>query len=74
MITMKIDFYQEVEIKGNAKNSTYAKCKGVVIGISEEDDIVYGYSVVLHGKENTVYFEKDDVFPTGVVFRREDFY
>lgn len=71
---MKIDFYQEVEIKGNAKNSTYVKCKGVVLGISEEDDIVYGYSVVLHGKENTVYFEKDDVFPTGVVFSREDFY
>lgn len=71
---MKIDFYQEVEIKGNAKNSTYAKCKGVVLGISEEDDIVYGYSVVLHGKENTVYFVKDDVFPTGVVFSREDFY
>lgn len=71
---MKIDFYQEVEIKEDAKNSKYAKCKGVVLGISEEDDTVYGYSVVIHGRENTVYFEKDDVLPTGVFFRREDFY
>lgn len=71
---MKINFYQEVEVKENAKNSKYAKCKGVVLGISEEDDVVYGYTIVIHGKENTVYFEKDDVFPTGTVFKREDFY
>jgi len=71
---MKIDFYQEVEVKENAKNSRYAKCKGVVLGISEEDYIVYGYTIVIHGEENTVYFEKDDVFPTGTVFKREDFY
>lgn len=71
---MNIDFYQEVEVKESTKNSKYAKCKGVVLGISEEDGIVYGYSVAIHGKENTVYFEKDDVFPTGIIYRREDFY
>ena len=71
---MNIVFYQEVEVKENAKNSKYAKCKGVVLGISEEDGIVYGYSVVIHGKETTAYFEKEDVFPTGVFYRREDFY
>jgi len=72
--TMKIDFYQEVEIKADAKNSKYAKCKGVVLGISEEENTVFGYSVVIHGKENTVYFDKDDVSPTGITFSREDFY
>lgn len=71
---MKIDYYQEVEVKENAKNSKYAKCKGVVLGISEEDDVVYGYSVAIHGKENVVYFESDDVSPTGLTFKREDFY
>ncbi|MDJ0035752.1 Imm31 family immunity protein [Pantoea allii] len=71
---MKIDYYQEVEVKENAKNSKYAKCKGVVLGISEEDDVVYGYSVAIHGKENAVYFESDDVSPTGLTFKREDFY
>ncbi|GAB7197105.1 hypothetical protein OS31_36090 [Dickeya oryzae] len=71
---MEIAFYQEVKVKEDAKNDKYAKCKGVVIGISEEEDIVYGYSVVIHGKENSVYFEKDDVFPTGIIFKREDFY
>ncbi|WGM07902.1 Imm31 family immunity protein (plasmid) [Arsenophonus nasoniae] len=71
---MKIDFYQEVEVREGAKNSNYAKCKGVVLGISEEDGIVYGYAVAIHGKENTVYFEKDDLIPTGIAFKREDFY
>lgn len=71
---MKIDFYQEVEVVEDARNNKFAKCKGVVLGISEEDGIVYGYSVAIHGRESAVYFEKDDLFPTGVTYRREDFY
>lgn len=51
---MKINFYHEVEVKENAKNSKYAKYKGVVLGISEEDDIIYGYTIMIHDKENTV--------------------
>ncbi|WP_052953248.1 Imm31 family immunity protein [Leclercia sp. UBA5958] len=73
-IYMKIDFYQEVEVVPEAKHKKYVGCKGVVLGISEENEIIYGYSVILHGKETTVYFEKDDLEPTGIVFKREDFY
>ncbi|EYU13155.1 MULTISPECIES: Imm31 family immunity protein [Photorhabdus] len=71
---MKIDFYQEVEVISSAKNKEYIGLKGVVLGISEEDGIIYGYSVILHEKECTVYFEKDDLIPTGIRFKREDFY
>jgi len=71
---MKIDFYQEVEVIEGAKNSKFAKCKGVVLGVSEENGIIYGYSVAIHGKENAVYFEAADLLPTGVTFKREDFY
>ncbi|OAT32491.1 hypothetical protein M976_00548 [Buttiauxella ferragutiae ATCC 51602] len=74
MMNMKIDFYQEVQVVPDAKNSKYVGRKGVVLGISEEDGVIYGYAVILHDKENTVYFEKDDLVPTGVVFKREDFY
>ena len=58
---MKIEFYQEVKVVPEAKKGEYVGCKGVVIGISEEDEIIYGYSVILYGKETTVYFDKDDV-------------
>jgi hypothetical protein len=71
---MKIDFYQEVEVVSNAKNKAYAGQKGVVMGISEEDGILYGYAVTIHGMETCVCFDKDEVVPTGVKFKREDFY
>jgi hypothetical protein len=71
---MKIDFYQEVEVVQNAKNSIYAGQKGVVMGISEEDGVIYGYAVAIHGMETSDYFDKDDLVPTGVRFKREDFY
>jgi len=74
VINMKIEFYQEVKVVPEAKKGEYVGCKGVVLGISEENEIIYGYSVILHGKETTVYFDKDDVEPTGLVFKREDFY
>lgn len=48
--------------------------RGGVLGISEENGVVYGYSVAIHGKEMAVYFDKDDLAPTGVRFTREDYY
>jgi len=74
VIDMKIDFYYEVEVIAGAKNNKYVGCKGAVLGISEENGVVYGYSVAIHGKEMAVYFDKDDLVPTGVCFTREDYY
>ncbi|GHT97751.1 hypothetical protein AGMMS49545_24160 [Betaproteobacteria bacterium] len=74
MTQMRIDFYQEVEIVRNAKNSAYAGQKGVVMGVSEEDGVLYGYAVAINGKDAVVSFDKEDVVPTGVKFKREDFY
>ncbi|WP_375055096.1 hypothetical protein [Zobellella sp. DQSA1] len=71
---MKIDFYCEIKVNDDAKNKKYNGRTGVVLGISEENGITYGYSVVLHGENHTVYFEKNDVTPTGKQFKREDFY
>lgn len=70
----KIDFYQEVAVCADAVNSRYRGLKGVVLGISEEGGIVYGYAVMIHGENNVIYFDGDELMPTGVCFKRGDFY
>ena len=67
-------FYQEVEVCSEAKNSKYRGQKGAVLGVSEEEGIVYGYVVLIHGESSSVFFDKDDLMPTGVQFSRDDFY
>lgn len=73
MTNDRIDFYSEVVVNdlypGDKKGRT-----GVVLGVSEEDGILYGYSVLLHGDKLTVYLNKDYVVPTGKMFSRSDFY
>ncbi|WP_078005159.1 Imm31 family immunity protein [Izhakiella australiensis] len=71
---MKLEFYQEVEVFPEAGNNEYIGCKGAILGVSEENGIVYGYAVAIHGKGNTVYFDKDDLSPTGLFFKSEDYY
>lgn len=74
MIGEKINFYQEVEVCSGAKNSKYRGLKGAVLGISEEEGVIYGYVVLIHGESSSVYFEKGDLVATGVQFSRDDFY
>ena len=70
----KIDFYSEVEVLPTTKHKQYSGMKGVVMGVSEEDDILYGYAVLLHDKDTIDFFNKEDLIPTGKKFKREDFY
>jgi len=70
----KIDFYQEVQIKDDAKTLEYRGQKGAIIGISEEAGVLYGYAVHIHGMDYLIYFDKNEVFPTGIKFSREDYY
>jgi len=74
MTSRKIDFYQEVQIKNNAKTFEYRGQKGAVLGISEENGVLYGYAVHIHGMDHLVFFDKDEVFPTGIKLSREDYY
>lgn len=71
MTSKNIDFYQEVEICSESK---YRGLKGAVLGVSEEEGVVYGYAVLIHGEGKSVYFDKNDLVPTGVRFSRDDFY
>jgi len=70
----RIGFYQEVRIKDDAKTLKYRGKKGAVLGVSDEDGVLYGYSVLIHGMGCLVFFDKDEVFPTGRSFSRADFY
>ena len=72
----KIDFYQEVEISPDCKekNKKYAGKKGGVMGISEENGILYGYSIKLYDEEYLLSFDKDEVIATGKQFTQDDFY
>ena len=67
----RIEFYQEVEVCADGQ---YQGLKGAVLGIGEEDGVIYSYAVSIHGKSHLVSFNKDDLTPTGVYFTRDDFY
>ncbi|MBD8216629.1 Imm31 family immunity protein [Erwinia persicina] len=72
----KIGFYQEVEISPSCKekNKKYAGKKGGVMGLSEEDGILYGYSIKLYDEEYLLSFDKNEVIPMGKQLTQDDFY
>jgi hypothetical protein len=72
----KINFYQEVEISPacNEKNRKYSGKRGGVMGVSEENGILYGYSIKLYDEECLLYFGKNEVIPTGKKRTQSDYY
>ena len=70
----KFDFYQEVEILPNCPYAEYIGKKGVIMGIGEEDGVIYSYAVSLLDGESGLCFSPDCLKPTGKQFKREDFY
>ncbi len=58
---LKLDFYSEVIIKDSCPNDllengeTIKGKKGVVLGISEEDGIIYGYTILLFDIKYCIY-------------------
>ncbi|MGJ8521570.1 hypothetical protein R84981_000231 [Carnimonas sp. R-84981] len=70
----RIDFYSEVIIKNTANNSKIRGKKGIIMAISEEAGIIYGYSVRIDGFQYSIIVNEGDVSPTGKKFRREDFF
>lgn len=72
----KIGFYQEIEVLPSckSKNKKYVGKKGGVMGISEEDGVLYGYSVKLYDEEYLLSFDKDEVIATGKQLKQDDYY
>ncbi|ENV1627491.1 immunity protein 31 [Neisseria gonorrhoeae] len=80
MTNLKLDFYSEVIIKDSCPNDllengeTIKGKKGVILGISEEDGIIYGYTILLFDIKYCIYIDKKYIIPTGKKFSRDDFY
>jgi len=70
----KFEFYQEVEILPNCLYAEYIGKKGVIMGIGEEDGVIYSYAVSLLDGESGLCFSPDCLKPTGKQFKRENFY
>lgn len=73
-MNMQLDFYQEVKVRDNHPELKYCGKKGVVLGISEENGIVYAYGIFIYDIERVFSFNREDLIPTGKIFSREDFY
>ncbi|WP_253306879.1 hypothetical protein [unidentified bacterial endosymbiont] len=72
---MEIDFFQEVKIiSGNDKTKKYIGFKGIVLGIGKENEEIEGYDVYIYDVERVAGFSTGEIIPTGVRFKREDFY
>lgn len=69
-----ISYYQEVIILDSNEEPELIGQKGIVMGISEEEDIIYGYAIQIPGREHLVCFKPDDIVPTGKKHNRNDFY
>ena len=68
-----LDYYSEIIISNDYPGNKKGR-KGVILGISEENNIIYGYSVLLHGEKLNFFLEEKYAIPTGKKYSRNNFY
>ena len=68
-----LDYYSEIIISNDYPGNKKGR-KGVILGISKENNITYGYSVLLHGEKLNFFLEEKYAIPTGKNYSRNDFY
>ncbi|RQK84309.1 hypothetical protein [Neisseria meningitidis] len=79
MTNLKLDFYSEVIIKDSCPNDllengeTIKGKKGVVLGISEEDGIIYGYTILLFDINYFIYIDIIHIILTEQTFFCDSF-
>lgn len=72
---MKISFFEKVIIRNSRKFPELNGRTGVMLGISEQDGIVYGYAVDVDGDDDGgYYFKPDEIIGTGEFVDRSVFY
>lgn len=73
--SMKIGFFEKVIIRNSRKFPELNDRTGVVLGISEEDCVIYGYGVHVDGIDDGGYdFKSDEIIGTGEFVDRSVFY
>lgn len=71
---MKIQFYEKVTVATSTRFPEYIGKTGVVLGISEDDDRIYSYSVFFLGEDEGVGFLPSELIGTGELVDRAEFY
>ena len=71
---MKIQFYEKVTVATSVRFPEYVGKTGVVLGISEDDDRIYSYSVFFEGWDEGISFLPSEIFGTGELVDRAEFY
>lgn len=74
-----LKFYEKVSVKNNCRFSEYIGKEGHVLGVSEEDGVVFGYAVTFDYGDRTddlegAFFEPEELQGTGEIAPREMFY
>jgi hypothetical protein len=71
---MKLGFYEKVLVTASRRFPEYVGRVGVVLGISEDESKVYGYSVFFPGEREGLSFSPDELRGTGEFVDRSLFY
>jgi len=74
MKSAKLNFFDEVKVNQNIDDPALRGKIGIIMGVSENDGVVYGYSIGFKDLEDGYYMRADEISPTGRKFKREDFY
>jgi hypothetical protein len=69
-----IKHFEKVIITASARFPEYIGREGIVLGISEEGDQVYGYSVFFTGEDEGVHFLPGELRGTGEYVERSEIY
>ncbi|MDX1992502.1 MAG: Imm31 family immunity protein [bacterium] len=69
----KFQYFEVVVVNSTASNAArFYQMQGVMLGLTEEDDSTWGYSVYFDDFGETFYFHSDDLTSTGKF--HHDFY
>ncbi len=71
---MALGFYEKVVVVRSDKFPEYLGRTGYVLGISEEDGVVFAYAVSFLGEVETCCFDADELNGTGEFANRSLFY
>lgn len=69
-----LQYYEKVRVLSSAQFPGHIGNTGVVLGISKDDERVYGYSVFFSGEDEGLGFLPEELEGTGEFADRSEFY
>lgn len=69
-----LQYFEKVQILSSDENPELVGHFGYILGISEENDIVFSYAIYFDEFSDIIAFNTEDVQGTGEIASRENFY